>query len=55
MQKAKYDIEKIKFSVEPKTFERAVKLYESGKVKKFKEDEYGFLLLFAEQMIMRFI
>jgi len=42
MQKAKYDIDKIKFSVEPKTFKRAIKLYESGKVKKFKEDECGF-------------
>lgn len=33
-----YTLEKIKFATDPQTFERAVELYESGKVTKFKED-----------------
>jgi len=32
-----YTLEKIKFATDPQTFERAVELYESGKVTKFKE------------------
>lgn len=33
-----YTIEKIKFATDPQTFERAVALYESGKVTKFKKE-----------------
>lgn len=32
-----YTLEKIKFATDPQTFERAVDLYESGKITKFKE------------------
>jgi len=35
----KYDLDKIKFATDPATFERAVDLYTSGKVTKFKEKE----------------
>lgn len=34
----KYNFEKIKFATDPGTFEKAVKLYEDGKVVGFKED-----------------
>ncbi|MDP2630309.1 MAG: hypothetical protein Q8P56_02780 [Candidatus Uhrbacteria bacterium] len=37
----RYDINKIKFATDPQTFERAVALYEAGKVTKFREDAYG--------------
>lgn len=37
-----FDLNKIKFSVDKATFERAVSLYEKKKVTKFKEDAYGF-------------
>lgn len=36
-----FDIEKIKFATDPQTFERAVALYENGKVTQFQEDAYG--------------
>lgn len=36
-----FDLEKIKFATDPQTFERAVDLYENGKVTEFKEDAYG--------------
>jgi len=45
MQKVKYDIDKIRFSTDTGIFERAVALFESGKIKKFMEDEYGFSAL----------
>ena len=32
-----YTLDKIKFGTDPATFERAVNLYESGKVSKIKE------------------
>jgi hypothetical protein len=38
MLKPSYDIDKIKFGVDKSTFERAVDLYESGKVRDFKEE-----------------
>jgi hypothetical protein len=37
-----YDLDKIKFSVDKPSYEKAVDLYESGKVTKFKEDYNGF-------------
>lgn len=37
-----YDLDKIKFATDRPTFERAVSLYESGKVIKFKEELNGF-------------
>lgn len=37
-----YDLDKIKFATDRPTFERAVKLYESGKVTKFTAAEFGF-------------
>ena len=37
MMPPSYTLEKIKFATDPQTFERAVELYESGKVTKFKE------------------
>lgn len=37
-----YDIEKIKFATDRPTFERAIELYESGKVTKFKREFNGF-------------
>jgi len=38
----KYDLDKIKFATDEPTFEKAVGLYESGKIKRFKEDFYGY-------------
>lgn len=38
----KYNLDKIKFGTDRATFERAVGLYESGKVTKFKTDTGGF-------------
>lgn len=37
-----YDLDKIKFATDAPTFEKAVALYESGKVKHFKEESNGF-------------
>lgn len=37
-----YDLEKIKFATDTPTFEKAVGLYESGKVTEFKDDIFGF-------------
>ena len=37
MQKPAYDINKIKFATDKQTFERAINLYENGKVTQFKE------------------
>ena len=37
-----YDFDKIKFATDHGTFERAVELYEKGKVTKLKEDDFGF-------------
>lgn len=37
-----YDLDKIKFATDGPTFERAVGLYESGKVTQFKEDLGGY-------------
>ena len=34
----KYDIDKIKFSVDEKTYARALELHQSGKVTSFRED-----------------
>ncbi len=34
----KYNLDKIKFTIDEPTFEKAVKLYESGKVTQFKEE-----------------
>jgi hypothetical protein len=36
-----YNLDKIKFATDGPTFERAVSLYESGKVTQFKEDFGG--------------
>ncbi len=36
-----YDLDKVKFATDEPTFERAVNLYESGKVTQFKEDFGG--------------
>lgn len=38
----KYDLDKIKFATDGPTFEKAIDLYESGKVTRFKEDFGGF-------------
>ena len=39
-----YDLDKIKFATDASTFEKAVDIYESGGVKKFKDNELsGFL------------
>ena len=38
----KYDLDKIKFATDGPTFEKAVDLYEKGKVTKFKEELNGF-------------
>lgn len=39
----KYDLDKIKFSVDQSTFEKAVRLYEGGKVESFEENcDMGF-------------
>lgn len=40
--KPKYDLDKIKFGIDKSTFERAVDLYENGKVKQFKKEFTGF-------------
>jgi len=37
-----YDLDKIKFATDAPTFEKAVGLYESGKITKFKEDLQGY-------------
>lgn len=37
-----YTLEKIKFATDPQTFERAVALYESGKITEFEEDIRGY-------------
>ena len=37
-----YDLDKIKFATDPPTFERAVSLYESGKVTEFEEGFGGY-------------
>ena len=37
-----FDLNKIKFSIDKATFERAVGLYEKGKVTQFETDPYGF-------------
>jgi len=36
-----YDLDKIKFATDSPTFERAVALYETGKVTEFETDSYG--------------
>ena len=38
----KYDLDKIKFATDGPTFEKAVGLYESDKVTKFKEELNGY-------------
>lgn len=38
----RYDLDKIKFATDEPTFEKAVELYESGKVKRFQEELNGF-------------
>lgn len=40
--KPAYDLDKIRFATDAPTYERAIGLYESGKVTKFKEDLYGY-------------
>ncbi len=40
--KPAFDLDKIKFATDRPTFERAVGLYEAGKVTQFKEDPFGF-------------
>lgn len=40
--KPAYDLEKIKFATDGSTFERAVALYESGKVTKFQDNGFTF-------------
>ena len=37
-----YDLDKIKFSTDGRTFARAVEIYEQGGVKNFKSDSFGF-------------
>ena len=37
-----YDLDKIKFSTDERTFARAVEIYEQGGVKNFKSDSFGF-------------
>lgn len=37
-----FNIDKIRFATDPATFERAIKLYESGKVVKFKKELNGY-------------
>lgn len=34
----KYNLDKVKFATDRPTFEKAIKLYESGKVTQFKEE-----------------
>lgn len=38
----KFDLDKIKFATDAPTFERAVGIYESGGIKNFDEDDFGF-------------
>ena len=38
----KYNLDKIKFATDPPTLERAIDLYENGKVTKFKEELNGY-------------
>ncbi|MDP3957213.1 MAG: hypothetical protein Q8Q10_01805 [bacterium] len=38
----KYDLDKIKFSLDQETWKRGVALYEGGKVTEFEADPYGF-------------
>src|SRR3972149_11539363 len=38
----KYDLDKIKYATDEPTFEKAVDLYEKGKVTKFEEELNGF-------------
>lgn len=40
--KPSYDLGKIEFATDPPTYERAVALYESGKVTQFREELNGF-------------
>jgi len=40
--KPQYDIDKIKFSTDVQTFQRAIGLYESGKITQFQETPRGF-------------
>jgi hypothetical protein len=37
-----YDLDKIKFSIDQGTFDRAIDLYEKGRVTKFIEDFRGY-------------
>ncbi|KKU49253.1 MAG: hypothetical protein UX68_C0001G0001, partial [Parcubacteria group bacterium GW2011_GWA2_46_9] len=41
----KYDLDKIKFATDGPTFEKAVDLYEKGKVTQFKEELNGFFAI----------
>src|SRR3989338_3639368 len=41
----KYDLDKIKFATDGPTFEKAVNLYEKGKVTRFKEELNGFFAI----------
>lgn len=41
----KYNLDKIKFATDAPTFEKAVELYESGKVTQFKEELNGFFAI----------
>ena len=38
----RYDLEKIKFGVDEKTWERAVGIYEAGKITETEEGYFGF-------------
>jgi hypothetical protein len=40
--KPNYDLDKIKFATDAPTFERAARLFESGKVKNFQENMHGY-------------
>lgn len=42
MKKPTYDLQKIKFATDQKTFEKAVSLYETGQVNNFKNTDYQF-------------
>lgn len=41
----KYDLEKIKYGVDESTFQKAINLYESGKVTKFEDSGYSFVAI----------
>lgn len=41
----RYDFDKIKFATDPQTFEKAVALYEDGKVTKFKKELNGYFAI----------